>query len=172
MSLYEHVFIARQDVSAQQVETLTEQFSAIITENGGTIAKNEYWGLKNLAYKVKKNRKGHYQLLNIDAPHAAVAEMERQMSLNEDILRHITLRVDEHEEAPSAMMQSRNERRGGRGDRDRGPRDGGFRNDRGPREDRPPREDRAPREAAPAAEAAPAPAAEAAPAPAAEGKSE
>lgn len=162
MALYEHIFIARQDVSAQQVESLTEQFSTIITENGGTIAKGEYWGLKNLAYKVKKNRKGHYQLLNIDAPHAAVAEMERQMSLNEDVLRHITLRVDEHEEGPSAMMQSRNERgRGGRGDRDRGDR-GGFRGgdrDRGPREDRPPREDRAPREAA-APEAAPAAAVE------------
>lgn len=151
MPLYEHVFIARQDVSAQQVEALTEQFSTVIAENGGTIAKNEYWGLKNLAYKVKKNRKGHYQLLNIDAPHAAVAEMERQMGLNEDILRHITLRVDEHEEGPSAMMQSRNERRGGRsdrGDRDRGPREGGFRNDRGPREDKAPREEAS---AAPAA---------------------
>ncbi|MEQ9144521.1 MAG: 30S ribosomal protein S6 [Parvibaculaceae bacterium] len=144
MPLYEHVFIARQDVSAQQVENLTEQFSNIITENGGKITKGEYWGLKNLAYKMKKNRKGHYQLLNIDAPHAAIAEMERQMSLNEDVLRHLTLRVDEHEEGPSAMMQSRNERRGGgRGDRDRGPREGGFRGDRdrGPREDRGPRKE-------------------------------
>jgi small subunit ribosomal protein S6 len=169
MALYEHIFIARQDVSAQQVESLTEQFSTIITENGGTIAKGEYWGLKNLAYKVKKNRKGHYQLLNIDAPHAAVAEMERQMSLNEDVLRHITLRVDEHEEGPSAMMQSRNERRGGPGggrDRDRGGFRGGDR-DRGPREDRPPREDRAPREAA-----APEAAKEAAPTAAVEEKSE
>jgi small subunit ribosomal protein S6 len=156
MPLYEHVFIARQDVSAQQVENLTEQFSNIITENGGTIAKSEYWGLKNLAYKVKKNRKGHYQLLNIDAPHAAVAEMERQMGLNEDVLRHLTLRVDEHEEGPSAMMQSRNDRgRGGRSDRDRGDR-GGF---RGGDRDRGPREDRAPGEAA-AAEAAPAAAVE------------
>ncbi len=154
MSLYEHIFIVRQDVSAQQVETLTEQFSNIITENGGTIAKGEYWGLKNLAYKVKKNRKGHYQLLNIDAPHAAVAEMERQMSLNEDVLRHITIRVEEHEEGPSAMMQSRNDRRGGRGDRDRGPRSGGFRGDRGdrgPREDRPPRDEKAAAPATPAA---------------------
>lgn len=144
MPLYEHVFIARQDVSAQQVENLTEQFSTIITENGGTIAKGEYWGLKNLAYKIKKNRKGHYQLLNIDAPHAAVAEMERQMSLNEDILRHMTLRVDEHEEGPSAMMQSRNERRGGRSDRgERGDRDRGDRGDRRPRDgDRRPREER------------------------------
>ena len=110
MPLYEHVFIARQDVSAQQVESLTEQFSNVITENGGKIAKGEYWGLKNLAYKVKKNRKGH-----------------------------MTLRVDAHEEGPSAMMQSRGDRRGGRSDRgergDRGPREGGFR-DRGPREDR------------------------------------
>lgn len=134
MPLYEHVFIARQDVSAQQVESLTEQFSNVITENGGKITKGEYWGLKNLAYKVKKNRKGHYQLMNIDAPHAAVAEMERQMSLNEDVLRHMTLRVDAHEEGPSAMMQSRGERRGGRGERgdrgDRGPRDRGSRDDR------------------------------------------
>ncbi|MEO0961268.1 MAG: 30S ribosomal protein S6, partial [Pseudomonadota bacterium] len=104
MALYEHVFIARQDVSAQQVETLTEEFKTVLESNGGSVAKNEYWGIKTLAYKIRKNRKGHYTLLNIDAPHAAVAEMERQMRLHDDILRFITLRVDEHEEGPSAMM--------------------------------------------------------------------
>jgi small subunit ribosomal protein S6 len=142
MALYEHVFIARQDVSQQQVEALTEQFSTIIKENGGQIGKSEYWGLRNLAFKVKKNRKGHYQLLNIDAPHAAVAEMERQMGISDDILRFITVRVEEHETEPSAMMQNRGdrgdrgERRGGDrfGDRDRGDRGSRF-GDR-PRRDR------------------------------------
>lgn len=134
MALYEHVFIARQDVSQQQVEALTEQFSTVIKENGGQIAKSEYWGLRNLAFKVKKNRKGHYQLINIDAPHAAVAEMERQMGISDDILRFITVRVEEHETEPSAMMQNR----GDRGDRgDRGERRGGERfGDRGDRGDR------------------------------------
>ena len=134
MALYEHVFIARQDVSQQQVEALTEQFSNIIKEQGGQIGKTEYWGLRNLAFKVKKNRKGHYTLVNIDAPHAAVAEMERQMGISEDVLRFITVRVEEHETEPSAMMQSRGDR-GDRGDRrggDRfGDRDRGDRGDRG-----------------------------------------
>lgn len=142
MALYEHVFIARQDVSQQQVEALTEQFSTVIKENGGQIGKTEYWGLRNLAFKVKKNRKGHYQLMNIDAPHAAVAEMERQMGISDDVLRFITVRVEEHETEPSAMMQNRGdrgergERRGGDrfGDRDRGDRGGRF-GDR-PRRDR------------------------------------
>jgi small subunit ribosomal protein S6 len=136
MALYEHVFIARQDVSAQQVEALTEEFKTVLESNGGSVAKAEYWGIKTLAYKIKKNRKGHYTLLNIDAPHAAVAEMERQMGLHDDILRFITLRVDEHEEGPSAMMQARgrDDRRGGRGG-DRGGR-GGDRGGRGDRGDR------------------------------------
>ncbi|MDO8838252.1 MAG: 30S ribosomal protein S6 [Parvibaculum sp.] len=126
MALYEHVFIARQDVSQQQVEGLTEQFSTIIKENGGQIGKAEYWGLRNLTYKVRKNRKGHYTLLNIDAPHAAVAEMERQMGINEDVLRFLTVRVEEHETEPSAVMQNRGDR-GERGDRgDRGDRGGRF----------------------------------------------
>jgi len=129
MALYEHVFIARQDVSAQQVESLTEEFKSVLESNGGSVAKNEYWGIKTLAYKIKKNRKGHYTLLNIDAPHTAVAEMERQMQLHDDVLRFITLRVEEHEEGPSAMMQSRGRDdrrggRGGRGDRDDRPRGG------------------------------------------------
>lgn len=140
MALYEHILIARQDVSQQQVETLVEQFTAILKENGGSVTKNEYWGLRNLAYKVKKNRKGHYALMNIDAPHAAVAEMERQMGLNEDILRFMTIRVEEHEEGQSAMLSNRGggrEERGGGGRFDRGDRpDRGDRGDR-PRGDRP-----------------------------------
>jgi small subunit ribosomal protein S6 len=130
MALYECVLIARQDISAAQAEALSEQFAQIIRDNGGTIEKTEYWGLKTLTYKVKKNRKGHYTLFNISAPAAAVAEMERNMSINEDVLRYMTVRVDELDANPSAMMQSRNERseRGDRGDRgprrfdDRGPR--------------------------------------------------
>ncbi|MFZ2469978.1 MAG: 30S ribosomal protein S6, partial [Parvibaculum sedimenti] len=102
MALYEHIFIARQDVTQQQVEALVEQFSNILKENGGSVAKTEYWGLRNLAYKVKKNRKGHYALLNIDAPAAAVAEMERQQGINEDVLRFMTTRVEEHETGQSA----------------------------------------------------------------------
>lgn len=130
MALYEHVFIARQDVSQQQVETLTEQYSTIIKEQGGSVGKTEYWGLRNLAFKVKKNRKGHYTLMNIDAPHAAVAEMERQMGISDDVLRFITIRVEEHETDQSAMMQSR----GDRGDRgDRGGNRFGDRGDRGDR---------------------------------------
>ncbi len=130
MALYECVLIARQDISAAQAEQLSEQFAQIVRDNGGTIAKSEYWGLKTLTYKIKKNRKGHYTLFNIDAPAAAVAEMERNMSISEDVLRFMTVRVDALDANPSAMMQSRNER-GDRGDRgDRGPRR--F-DDRGPR---------------------------------------
>ena len=117
MPLYEHVFLSRQDVSAQQVETLTETFKNIIEENGGKISKSEYWGLKALTYRIKKNRKAHFSLFNIDAPFPALAEMERQMSLNDDVIRFLTLKLDELEEGPSAMMQSR----GGRDD-DRRPR--------------------------------------------------
>ena len=129
MPLYEHVFLARQDVSAQQVEAMTKDFQTIIEEGGGSIAKHEYWGVKSLAYKIKKNRKAHFSLLNIDAPHPAVAEMERQMGLSTDVLRFMTLRVDEHESDPSAMMRKsdRDDRRGGRR--------GGRRDDRPPRRD-------------------------------------
>ena len=119
MALYEHIFLARQDVSPQQVEELTNALTEVISQGGGKITKNEYWGLKSLSYRIKKNRKAHYSLLNIDAPHAAVAEMERQMRINEDILRFLTVRVDELEEGPSAMMQKRD-----RDDRD-GDRPGG-----------------------------------------------
>jgi small subunit ribosomal protein S6 len=125
MALYEHIYLARQDVSQQQVEDLTSALTEILTTNGGKVGKAEYWGLKGLSYRIRKNRKAHYTLLNIDAPPAAVAEMERQMRINEDILRFMTVRVDELEEGPSAMMQKRDERdRGDRGDRggDRRPR--------------------------------------------------
>src|SRR6187399_853880 len=126
MALYEHIYLARQDVSAQQVEELTNALTEVLVQGGGKVTKNEYWGLKSLSYRIKKNRKAHYSLLNIDAPSAAVAEMERQMRINEDILRFMTVRVDELEEGPSAMMQKR----------DRDDRDGGGRPDRGDRGDR------------------------------------
>jgi ribosomal protein S6 len=136
MPLYECVILARQEVSAPQVETLIEEFSNVVTQGGGTVAKKEFWGLRNIAYRVKKNRKAHYILLNLDTPSAAVKEMERQMSLNEDVLRYLTVRVDELEEGPSAMMQAKNSRDDRPRRDDRGPReDRGF--DRGPREDRP-----------------------------------
>ncbi|MBO6634042.1 30S ribosomal protein S6 [Parvibaculum sp.] len=146
MALYEHVFIARQDVSQQQVEALTEQYSTLIKEQGGSVGKTEYWGLRNLAFKVKKNRKGHYTLMNIDAPHTAVAEMERQMGISDDVIRFLTIRVDEHETDQSAMMQSRGDR-GDRGDRGNRFGDRGDRGDRGGDRssrfgDRPPRRDR------------------------------
>jgi small subunit ribosomal protein S6 len=117
MTTYEHVFIARQDVSPQQVDALVEAFKNVITEGGGQVGKTEYWGLRNMAYRIRKNRKGHYVLMNIDASPAAVKEMERQMGIHEDILRFMTLRTESMDEKPSAMMQSRD---------DRGPRPGGF----------------------------------------------
>jgi small subunit ribosomal protein S6 len=117
MPLYEHVFLARQDVSQQQVETLTKEFTDIITEGGGKVTKSEYWGLKGLAFKIKKSRKAHYSLLNIEGPSAAVVEMERRMGLSTDIIRFLTLRMDELETEPSVMMrkQDRDERGGDRG---------------------------------------------------------
>lgn len=147
MALYEHVFLARQDASPQQVDALIEQLKSIIEGNGGKIAKVENWGLKSLAYRIKKNRKAYYALLNIDAPAPAVAEMERQMRINEDILRFMTVRVETHEDGPSAMMQKRDrdDRRGDRDDRPGGrDRDRGDRGDRGDRRG-PPRGDRGPR---------------------------
>lgn len=135
MALYEHIFLARQDVSAQQVEELTNALTEVLVAGGGKVTKNEYWGLKSLSYRIRKNRKAHYSLLNIDAPSAAVAEMERQMRINEDILRFMTVRVDELEEGPSAMMQKRDRDDGERGGRpDRGDRGGDrFGGDRRPR---------------------------------------
>jgi small subunit ribosomal protein S6 len=119
MALYEHVFLARQDVSGQRVDELVEQYKGIIETGGGSVGKAEYWGLKSLAFRINKNRKAHYTLMNLDAPHNAVAEMERQMGINEDVLRFLTIRVDELEEEPSVQMQKkeRDERR--RRDRER-----------------------------------------------------
>jgi small subunit ribosomal protein S6 len=152
MPLYEHVYLARQDVSAQQVEELTTQLKGVIEGLGGKIAKTEYWGVKSLSFRIRKNRKAHFTLLNIDAPPAALAEVERQERINEDVLRYITIRVDELEEGPSAMMRKvdrdreRDDRRGDRFDRgDRGERS--FRRDRDDdREGREDRESRRPRE--------------------------
>lgn len=110
MPYYESVFIARPDISAAQVEALTESMSAIVVEGGGSVAQTEYWGLKSLAYRIKKNRKGHYTMLALDAPAAAVKEFERNMRLNEDILRLMTIRVDELESEPSVMMRNKNSR--------------------------------------------------------------
>jgi small subunit ribosomal protein S6 len=127
MPLYEHVFLTRQDASNAQVDTLTDQFKSVITSGGGTVAKTEYWGVKSLSFRIKKNRKAHYTLLNIDAPPAAVAEMERQMSINEDVIRFMTVRVEALEEGPSAMMKSgRRDDRGDRGGRGFGGRGRGF----------------------------------------------
>jgi small subunit ribosomal protein S6 len=149
MSLYEHVFLARQDLSQPQVDALVEQYKGVIEANGGTVGRVENWGLKSLTYRIKKNRKAFYTLMDLDAPAAALNEMERQMGLSEDVLRFLTIKVDKHEEGVSAMMQKREERsdRGDRfGDRDRGPRSFGDR-DRGPRGDRDDRGPRRPREA-------------------------
>ena len=167
MPLYEHVFLARQDVSQAQVEALTKEYTDLIEASQGKVTKTEYWVLKSLTFKVKKNRRAHYTLLNIDAPSAAVNEMERLMGLSTDVIRFLTVKVEEHETEPSAQMRKGDrEERGERGDRGgggfRGDR-GGFRGDRPPREgggfrgdrgDRPPREgggfraggDRPPRE--------------------------
>ncbi len=129
MPFYENVFVVRQDVASAQVEQLTETYETLIKDNGGAVTKKEFWGLKGLAYRIRKNRKGHFVLMNIDAPPAAVQELERNMRLNEDVLRYLTVRVDALEEGPSPMMQKRDERdeRGPRGDRPRRGRGfGGF----------------------------------------------
>jgi small subunit ribosomal protein S6 len=133
MALYENVFIARQDVPTTQVEALTKQFTELVTAQGGTVSKSEYWGLRSLTFRIRKNRKGHYTLLNIDAPPAAVKELERTMSINEDIIRYLTVRVDKLEDGPSAVMQRSNEK---------ADRPGGDRGDRGGWSDRPPRRER------------------------------
>ncbi|MEJ2375970.1 MAG: 30S ribosomal protein S6 [Pseudolabrys sp.] len=130
MPLYEHVYLARQDLSAQQVEELTAQLSGVIGQMGGKISKTEYWGLKSLTYRMKKNRKAHMTLLNVDAPAAALNEVERQERLHEDVLRYLTIRVNEHEEGPSAMMRKSDRDRDDRGGRDRGDRDRGERRPR------------------------------------------
>ena len=146
MALYEHVFLARQDLSQQQVDALVEQYKGLIEANGGTIGRVENWGLKSLAYRIKKNRKAYFTLIDIDAPANAVRELERQQGLSEDVLRFMTLRVEAHETGPSAMLARRDrDDRGDRGDRpDRG--DRFDRGDRGPRRDRDDRPPRRPRD--------------------------
>jgi small subunit ribosomal protein S6 len=110
MPLYEHVMIARQDLSNAQAEGLIEHFGAILADNGGKVVESEYWGVKTMAYKINKNRKGHYAFLKTDASAAAVQEMERLMRLHDDVMRVLTIKVDEHEEGPSVQMQKRDER--------------------------------------------------------------
>jgi len=124
MPLYEHIFLARQDVTPQQVEAMVDQYKGVIEQNGGSVEKTEMWGVKSLAYRIKKNRKAHFTMFNLNAPAAAVAEMERQMRINEDILRFMTIKVDALETEPSVMMQKRD--RDERKDRERRERDGGF----------------------------------------------
>ena len=148
MALYEHVVIARQDISPQQAEALNDQLKAVIEEGGGSVAKIEYWGLRNLTYRIKKNRKGHYSLLALDSPAPAVKEMERQLSLNEDVLRYMTVRVEEIDLELSPVRARRERDRSEREGREGRP----DRPDRGDRPDRPPRDDAA----APAADDAPA----------------
>jgi small subunit ribosomal protein S6 len=152
MPLYEHVFLARQDASPQQVEELTTQMTGIVEQAGGKVTKTENWGVRSLTYRMNKNRKAHFVLLNIEAPSAVITEIERQERISEDVIRYLSVRVEEHEEGPSAMMRKADRdrerddrggfREGGfRGDREgggfRGDREGGgFRGDRGPRRPR------------------------------------
>ena len=134
MPLYEHVFLARQDISAQQVDGLLQTFRSLIEEQGGSVGKTEYWGIRSLSYRIKKNRKAHFSFMNVTAPHEAIAELERQMRLSTDVIRFLTVRVDEHDETPSPVM--RRSERDDRGDRDgrRGPRREFRDRDQGPRE--------------------------------------
>ena len=133
MPLYEHVFLARQDLAQAQVDALAQTATDIIETNGGRVVRTETWGLRSLAYRIQKNRKAHYVGIDFQAPAPVVAELERQTQINEDVVRYLTIRVDAHEHGPSAMM--RKSERSERGDR-------GDRGDRGPRRDR---DDRAPR---------------------------
>ena len=150
MALYEHVFLARQDLSQQQVDALVDHYRGVIAQNGGKVGRVENWGLKSLTYRIKKNRKAYFTLMDLDCPPAALNEMERQQGLSEDVLRFLTIKVEKHEEGASAMLQKREERsERGFGDRDRGPRSFGDRDrgDRGPRsfgdrDDRGPRRQR------------------------------
>ena len=140
MPLYEHVFLARQDLAQAQVDALAENATKILTDNGGSVVKTETWGRRSLAYRIAKNRKAHYVALDVDAPPAAIAELERQTNINEDVIRFVTIRVDAHEQGPSAMMRrgDRDRERGDRGDRGDRPRGGDRdRGDRGDRGDRP-----------------------------------
>ena len=114
MPLYEHVFISRQDLSNAQAESLVEHFGTVLADNGGKVVESEYWGVKTMAYKINKNRKGHYALMRTDSPSAAVQEMERLMRLHDDVMRVMTIKVDEHEEGPSVQMQKKDDRDGRR----------------------------------------------------------
>ena len=138
MPLYEHVFISRQDLSSAQAEGLVEHFTTVLSDNGGKLIDSEYWGVKTMAYKINKNRKGHYAYLRTDAPATAVQEMERLMRLHDDVLRVMTVKVEAHEEGPSAVLQAKASRddRGGRGGRDRGDRPRFGDRDRGERRPR------------------------------------
>ena len=107
MALYEHVFIARQDLSTLQAEELIKQYSEVLKSNGGKVIGHEYWGLRTLAYKINKNRKGHYSLIKSDSPPTAAQEMERLMKLNEDIMRVLSIKVDKHEDGPSIMLRTK-----------------------------------------------------------------
>ena len=138
MALYEHVFLARQDLAQAQVDALAETATKIIEDNQGRVVKTETWGLRSLAYKIAKNRKAHYVMLEIDAPGPVVAELERQTQINEDVIRYMTVKVDELEQGPSVMMRKQERDRERRSDRD----GGGPRGDRGDRPDRGPRRDR------------------------------
>ena len=131
MPLYEHVFLARQDASPQQVEELTAQMTGVVEQHGGKVTKTENWGVRSLTYRMNKNRKAHFVLLNIDAPSAAIAEIERQERISEDVIRYLSVRVEELEEGPSAMMRKADRDREDRGGGFHGDRDGGFRGDRG-----------------------------------------
>ena len=128
MPLYEHVFISRQDLSSAQAEGLIEHFATVVADNGGKIVEREYWGVKTMAYKINKNRKGHYAFLKSDAPSAAIQEMERLMGLHDDVMRLLTIKVDAHVEGQSIQMQKRDER--DRGDRPEGGFGGGERRER------------------------------------------
>ena len=143
MALYEHVFLARQDLAQAQVDALAETATKIVEDHNGKVVKTETWGLRSLAYRIAKNRKAHYVLLEIDAPGDVVAELERQTQINEDVIRYMTVKVDEHETGPSAMMRKQERDRERRGDREGG-RDGGSRDgrggERGDRADRPRRD--------------------------------
>ena len=129
MALYEHMLIARQDISAQQVDALATHLKTIVENEGGKVEKQEYWGLRSLAYRIKKNRKGHYVLLNLNAPANAIVELERQLKINEDVLRFMSVRVEAFEQSSSSRKRERDD--GDKGDRgDRGDRDRGERGDR------------------------------------------
>lgn len=147
MPLYEHVFLARQDLAQGQVEAMTEGFAKIVEEGQGRVAKTEHWGLRTIAYRIAKNRKAHYTMLSLDCPAPALAELERQVSLNEDVIRFLTVKVDAIDAEPSAMMR-RDRERAERSERDGRDRDRGDRSDRGDRDrdrgPRPPRPDFAP----------------------------